>query len=124
LAVICGATSSRAVGGSIFWMQGGSIEVHWQFYRGLGVMADVSGLHADNMQSSSVGLNIVTATFGPRYTWSPAEVRYGFYGQALVGIANGFHSVFTNSTGATNSSESLAIKLGDGLNITVSVWEG
>lgn len=119
-AVTYGATYSGTVGGSTFWMQGGSIQVHGQFYRGLGAMADVSGLHAVNIQSSGVGLDIVTATFGPRYTWSPMRARYGFYGQALVGVANGFHSIFPSAIGATDSSDSLAIKLGGGLNVTLT----
>lgn len=118
----CGllSASSSAIGGSIFWTQGGSIQANGQVYRNLGVTADISGSHAGNIQSSGVGLSMVTATFGPCYTWKPDRTRYAFYGQALVGVANAFDSVFPAPGGVTTSSESLALKVGGGLNISLT----
>lgn len=120
IAVTYGATSSDVVGGSTFWMQGGDLQAHGRIYRGLGAVADFSGLHKGNIQSSGVGLDLVTAAFGPRYTWQPAHARYDFYGQALVGIAHGFNSDFPTQSGSVSSSQSLAFKLGGGLNIVLT----
>jgi len=81
------------------------------------VVADIAGAHASNVQSSGVGLDLVTATFGPRYTWSPAHRKFEIFGQGLAGQAWGFNSVFPNRTGATTNSSGLAVKAGGGINL-------
>jgi len=124
LAVTYSATRADVVGGSNFWMQGGSLQAHSQIYRGLGLVGDLSGWHEGNIQSSGVSLDMVTTTFGPRYTWQPAHARYTFYGQVLVGVANGFHSDFPTSFGVVPRSKSLAFKLGGGLNIALTPHVG
>lgn len=61
-------------GGNGFWLQGGAVDVAETFYRGLGVAANFAGETSSNIGaagSTPVGLTMVTATFGPRYTWSP-----------------------------------------------------
>ena len=64
VALVYNPLMSNVVGSSGFWMQGGSVQVHGQFWRGLGVVADVSGLHRANTSSSQdVGLDLVKATF-------------------------------------------------------------
>lgn len=120
VAVTYNATRASTVPGANFWMQGGSIEIEDRFYRGLGMMAEIAGAHADNIQSSGVGLDLVTAAFGPRYTWALAHRRYRFFAQALVGEADGFNSVFPTPHGAIASSNSLALKMGGGINIALS----
>jgi peptidoglycan-associated lipoprotein len=120
VAVTYNATRSSSVPGSNFWMEGGSVELQARFYRGLGVVADISGAHTANINTSGVGLDLVTATFGPRYTWAPAHWRYELFGQVLAGEANGFNSVFPTPSGAADSSNSLALKMGGGMNIALS----
>jgi hypothetical protein len=118
VAVVYNPLIANVVSGNSFWMQGGSVQVHGQFWRGLGVVADFAGLHsASTNGSSSVGLDMVTATFGPRYTWSPANRRYAVFGQALIGEANGMNSVFPNPAGANDSANSLALYVGGGVNL-------
>src|SRR5579863_5341431 len=94
VAVLYSTTMSNAVGGSSFWLQGGGVQVHGLIYRGFGVAGELSDVRRGNIQSSGVGLNLFTATLGPRYTWQPAHTRYSFYGHALLGGAGGFHSEF------------------------------
>jgi hypothetical protein len=119
VALVYNPLMSNVVGSSGFWMQGGSVQVHGQFWRGLGVVADVSGLHTANAgNSSGVGLDLVTATFGPRYTWSLGD-RYAVYGQVLAGEANGLHSIFPAAGGANDSADSLALYAGGGVNINL-----
>jgi hypothetical protein len=118
IALVYNPLMSNVVGSSGFWMQGGSVQVHGQFWRGLGVVADVSGLHTANTGASpGVGLDLVTATFGPRYTWSPSSGRYAVFGQVLAGEANGLHSVFPGTSGAHDSADSLALYAGGGVNL-------
>jgi hypothetical protein len=118
VALVYNPLMSNVVGSSGFWMQGGSVQVHGQFWRGLGVVADVSGLHTANTSASSgVGLDLVTATFGPRYTWSLLRGRYAVFGQVLAGEANGSHSVFPVASGANDSADSLAVYVGGGVNL-------
>lgn len=120
VSVTYGAMLSNAITSSRFWMQGGSVEIAGEFYRGLSVVADVSGMHTGNINSSGVGLNLVTATFGPRYTWSSAKSRYELFGQGLVGEANGFNGLFPNASGAMDSADSMAVEAGGGMNVALS----
>jgi len=120
VAVTYNATRSVTVPNANFWMQGGSVELQARFYHGLGVVAEIAGAHIANIQSSGVNLDMVTATFGPRYNWAPAHRRYELFGQVLAGEANGFHSVFPTRNAVIDSSNSLALKMGGGMNIALS----
>lgn len=110
---------ANVVGGNGFWMQGGSVQIHGQFWHGLGVVADVAGLHSGSTNGSSVGLDMVTATFGPRYTWTAAHRPYAFFGQVLAGEANGLNSVFPHSGEAGETANSLALYMGGGVNLRI-----
>lgn len=120
VAVLYTASGSNRIPAQHLWMQGGSVQVHGQFWHGLGVVADVTGEHTSNMARSGVGLDLVTATFGPRYTWQPNQHKYALFGQVLVGEANALHSVFPGESGATDSDNGLALKVGSGLNYSLS----
>lgn len=113
-------TLSQQVTNSHFWLQGGSAQIHGRFYGGWGAVADIAGAHTANFNSSGVGLDLVTATFGPRYTWSPAQARYSLYAQGLVGEAFGLNSFFPSPAGAMTSADSLAVKAGGGLNVRLA----
>jgi hypothetical protein len=114
------ATLADAVTGNSFWMQGVGAQIHGQFLGGLGMVADIAGAHQSNINSSGVGLDLVTATFGPRYTWTRPHQRYGLYAQALAGTAIGFNGIFPAPRGANTTSLGLAVKAGGGLNLTLS----
>lgn len=120
IAVTYDATHSMQASGSPLWMQGGTVQMHGQFYRGWGVVADISDAHIANIHGTGVGLDLVTATFGPRYTWMPAHTRYSLFTQALGGEAWGMNSVFPHPGGATTTDNSLAVKAGGGLNVCLT----
>jgi hypothetical protein len=122
IALTYDAMRSNAITESGFWLQGGSVQVHGQFWRGLGVVADVGGLHSGNINSSGVGLDLITATFGVRYTFTPLPEhgRYSIYAQGLAGVANGRNSLFPNAAGAQNSATGIAEQAGSGLNVALS----
>lgn len=97
-----------------FWMQGGSLELGVNAWKGLGFAADITGMHAGSIANSNVPISLVTITFGPRYRWH-AEKKISVYGQALVGEANGFRSIFPVGTAGLSSSNSLALQLNGGV---------
>lgn len=97
-----------------FWMEGGSIELGANVWKGWGIAADVTGTHSSSVGSSGVPLSMITTTFGPRYRWH-ANKRWSVYGEGLIGEANVFHTLVPTSTGADTSGNSLAIQVGGGL---------
>lgn len=117
VALVYHPADANLVDGANFWMQGGSVQVEGRFWRGMGVVADVSVLHTGQMNSQDAGLDLVTATFGPRYTWSPRRGRSSCFGQFLVGEVNGLNSVFPGPGSSTDTANSLAYMTGGGLNV-------
>jgi len=113
-------TLANIVSGNEFWMQGGSVQLQANFYRQWSVVADVAGLHSAQMNSVGVGLDLVTATFGPRYTWRPAHRRLDVFGHALAGEAWGMNSIFPGDAGAHSTASSLAVRIGGGLNLPIN----
>jgi hypothetical protein len=117
IAITYDASRAVVISGNSFWMQGGSVQMHGRFWHGLGGVADVAGLHTGSVHDSGIGLDLVTATFGPRYTWSRGG-RYSLFGQALAGEANGINSVFPGVSQSVSSANGLAVQLGGGVNLT------
>jgi len=117
LAVTYNTLQANATASNQFWLQGGSVQLQGQFWRGLSVTADISGLHSDHSNNSKVGLDMVLTTFGPRYTWSPAHHRVSIFAQGLIGEAHGLHSLFPHVTGATEDAFSMASQVGGGINV-------
>lgn len=112
------AVRAKTVGGTNFWMQGAGMQIEGRVTPNFGVVADVAGEQINAIGSTGVGLDLVTATFGPRLTLERG--RYSVYGQALAGEGIGFNSVFTSATGATSSSYNLALKMGGGMNVALT----
>lgn len=82
-------------------------------------MAQVAGLHAASI-APNVDLDLITTTFGLRYTVGPAAHHLSYFGQVMGGEANGFHSVFPTPAGAISSTNGLALLVGGGVNATLS----
>jgi hypothetical protein len=120
VAILYDALLSNVVRADKFWLQGGSIQIEGQFWHGLGAEADISGFHAQNANNAGAGLDMVTATFGPRYVWPPSHRPYFLFGHALVGQANGFNSIFPGVSSTSSSGTSLALQIGGGLDLPVN----
>jgi hypothetical protein len=103
--------------GNEFWMQGFTTQFHAGLWHNLGPMADVTYLHTGNMHTSGVGLDLLAATFGPSYSWSPSKHGVAVFGQALVGTVHGSNSTFPSSTGVNTTGNSLALELGGGVDV-------
>jgi len=119
--------SAHVVSVPQFWLQGGALELNAPFYRGLGLAASTTGLEVGSSSSALVPLDLVTITFGPRYTYTVRlfQHRVSAFGEALLGEAHGFHSVFSigsgptssPTAGTTDSANALALQTGGGLDI-------
>jgi opacity protein-like surface antigen len=114
--------------GQEFWAQGAAVELGARLYGGLGVAARAEYLHAGASSANGEPLSLVTAVFGPRYTMESRSHRYAIFGEGLVGVSNGYNSLFSlgsgpvgsANTGTTSSATSLAVDVGGGLDLRVS----
>ena len=111
--------SLRSATPESFWMQGGSIELGTNTWRGLGIAANVTGAHASAIGETTIPLSIVTTTFGPRYRWH-ADHCISVYVEGLIGEGNGFKSLFPTVRGSQTSANSLAAQAGGGLDYRLS----
>jgi hypothetical protein len=117
IALTYDAAQANIVPGNKFSLQGGSLQIHGRFWHGLGVVADVAGLHTAKMNSTGAGLDLVTATFGARYTLPESRRGCAAFGQVLAGEANGINSVFPTANGVSQNASSLALQIGGGINL-------
>jgi hypothetical protein len=118
------AYAGLAPGGQQFWLNGGGAELTGQFYRGLGAVANVTGLHTANT-GAGVPLNLLTTTFGPSYTWTSAlrsasARTVSIFGEGLVGEAHGFGSLFPGPSSTNTVAVSLAVQIGGGVDMNLS----
>jgi hypothetical protein len=114
-----GERSLKANASQTFWLQGGSIELGANVWRGWGIAADVSGTHTDSIGSSGLPLSLVMITFGPRYRWH-ADRRVSLYGQGLIGEANGLRSIFPTTAGSQAEANGFAAQVGGGIDYRLS----
>ncbi len=111
--------SMRSATPDRFWMEGGSIELGTNSWRGFGIAANISGTHTGTIGGTTIPLSLVTATFGPRYRWH-ADHRSSIYCEGLIGEANGFKSLFPVIAGAQTSANGFASQVGGGLDYRLS----
>lgn len=122
LAVTYTAQYSNLVSTPTFWHQGGGIELSTQTYRGLGVTANITGTETGTAANSGYGLTIVTADFGPRYTYfkpigAERKRSLAIFGQGLIGNAWGWNSYFPSASGVQTDAISFALQVGGGVDI-------
>jgi hypothetical protein len=122
LAVTYTEQYSNLVSTPTFWHGGGSAELSAQLSHGFGLAANVAGTQTDNAAGSGVGLSLVTATFGPRYTFyqpmgAEQKKSLAIFGQGLLGQAWGFNSYFPTNSGVIRSDNSLALQVGGGADL-------
>jgi hypothetical protein len=122
LAVTYSEQYSNLVSTPTFWHSGGSIELSAQLRHGFGLAGNVAGTQTDNAAGSRVGLSLITATFGPRYTYykplgSERTRSLAIFGQGLLGQAWGFNGYFPIASGGITSDNSLALQVGGGVDL-------
>ncbi|MFZ0394779.1 MAG: hypothetical protein WCF17_09725 [Terracidiphilus sp.] len=110
--------TNGVVGGcGCFWMSGGKAEASAYFGRGLSVVSELAGEHADNINSSGESLSFVSYLFGPRYSLR-THTRLVPFAQFLAGGVHGFDALFPGYTGAPP--DAFAFAAGGGLNMNFS----
>jgi len=124
LAISYNAAYAGQANGNQFWLSGGNAELAGHFYRGLSVIANITGLHTAHT-GAGVPLNLLFATFGPRYSWrvarrAPTAHSVSIFGEGLVGEAHGFGGLFPAPGGANSVASSLALQAGGGLDIPLA----
>jgi hypothetical protein len=106
--------------GDSFWVQGGSIQVEARLGDHIGLVADARGLHTSEINSSGAGLDMITATAGPRYTLSFRQSKVSLFVQGLAGRAMAFNGLFPHSSAFVTSANSLALLGGGGAEMMLS----
>lgn len=114
-----------------FWLNGGSADVAFTFFHGLGVAANLTGDHAADIQPG-VNLDKVMFAMGPRYTYSPEKWKNRYlgshgvalFGEGLIGGIHGFNGVFPSSSGVQGAATSFAVQVGGGMDLRVSKTVG
>jgi hypothetical protein len=110
-----------------FWLQGGGVDGAITFYHGLGIAANLTGVHASNV-NPGVDLDKVSFMMGPRYTYRPGQWKnrlfgqnhgIGVFGEGLIGGMHGFNTVFPSSSGVQGAASSFAFQVGGGMDWTV-----
>lgn len=117
LAFTFAADRTNAVHNANQWIAGGGATLGVDAWHGLGIAASVTGLTTSSIGSQGLPLNFVIATFGPRYRRSRLRANgsgLSFYGEGLLGEANGFKSTFASTNSVTDSSSVLAVQVGGG----------
>ncbi len=117
LALTLNSVQSNSIVKSSFWTLGGGAQVGWKLGQSLSLVADVQGSHAANINSTGVGLDLVTFTFGPRFSLTPRASRCSLYGQALAGVAKGYNGVFPSPSGEQSNAGSVALLMGGGMDV-------
>ena len=103
------------VKGNSFWVQGGSVQVQARLGDRLGLVTDTRSFYTSNINSSGIGLTMITATAGPRYTLSFSSRRQiSVFGQVLFGGAMALNGLFPHKSGLETSANSFAMIAGGG----------
>ena len=107
------------VKGASFWVQGGSLQMQARLGSRLGLVTDARSFYTSNINSTGVGLTLITATAGPRYTL-PISRNLSVFGQVLFGRAMAFNGLFPNGTHLETSANSFALLTGGGLEMRLT----
>lgn len=103
------------VKGNSFWVQGGSVQVQARLGDRVGLVTDARSFYTSNINSTGVGLTMITATAGPRYTLSfNTRRKTSIFGQVLLGRAMALNGLFPHSSGLETTAGSFALLLGGG----------
>ena len=112
--------TNGVVGGcGCFWIGGGMAEASTYLGRGLSVVAELAGEHANNINSAGGSLSLVSYVFGPRYTLVTRN-RFAPFAQLLAGGVHGFDGMFPGEGVYISNPNALAFAAGGGFNVRVS----
>jgi outer membrane immunogenic protein len=116
--------SQPTFGGSWFGLNGGRADVTLPLNRHVGLVAELSGVHTENIPSSNTGLTLVTYMAGPRVSM-PLHLRREAgkvvpFAQALFGGVHGTDGSFPAHSTMSSSANAFAMSMGGGLQVGLS----
>ena len=111
--------SNTIPGGSVsIWLQGGKAEFQAEFSNNLGLVGEIAGYHAHDINSAHEDLSLVSYLVGPRLYWRVH--RFTPFAQGLIGGVHGFDAIFPSLSHYTNAPDAFAMAAGGGVNIDLS----
>ena len=120
IAITWNTIQANLITGDTFWTQGGSLQLHGRFWRGFGAVADVSGFHTGQVLSTGAGLDLLTVTAGPCYTWKFAHGKFDVFGEGLGGEVFGLDGEYPTRSGLKSTANSVTAKVGGGADLRVA----
>lgn len=110
-----------------FWMNGGSLDGAFSFFKGLGVAANVTGEHASHV-AAGVGFSKVAFMAGPRYTFDTSrdanrmmkKHAVQVFGEVLFGGVHGFDSLFPANSGVASTANAFSMQVGGGADLSLA----
>jgi outer membrane immunogenic protein len=111
--------SNTIPGGSVsIWLQGGKAEFQAEFSNNLGLVGEIAGYHAHDINSAHEDLSLVSYLVGPRLYWRVH--RFTPFAQGLIGGVHGFDASFPGRDNSTTAPDAFAMGAGGGVNIDLS----
>lgn len=101
-----------------FWMQGGKAEFRAAFSNKIGLVGEIAGHHARDINSAREDISLVSYLFGPRLSWRVHRLTP--FAQALIGGVHGFDAIFPDPNNSTTVPDAFAMAAGGGMNIDLS----
>lgn len=101
-----------------FQANGGAVSASFRLIHGLGIAAEVTGGHANNISALGQDLTLMTYTSGPRYTLHTRRVAP--FAEALFGAAHASDSYFPQGASYSTNATSFALNVGGGVDVELS----
>ena len=105
-------------GSGTIWMQGGKAEFRAAFSNNFGLVGEIAGYHASDINSAHEDISLVSYLVGPRLSWRVH--RFTPFAQGLIGGVHGFDAIFPSLSHSTNAPDAFAMAAGGGVNIDLS----
>jgi hypothetical protein len=105
-----------------FWIKGGAADASVNFWRGLGIAVNLTGIRASNIENG-VSMNKIAFMAGPRYTFNNSVLkkhRSDIFVEWLVGGVHAFDSDFPAPGGTTPSANGYSMQAGGGIDIAIA----
>ena len=119
LAYSADRTNGVAGGCGCFWLSGGRAEASANFPRGISIVAELTGQHGSNINSTLSTLSLILYLFGPRYTFR-SSMRLVPFAQLLLGGVHGFDALFPSPGASVPNPDAFAFAAGGGFNAYLS----
>ena len=103
-----------------FSFNGGSASAAWHFNSSFVVVGEVSAVHANNYDASSISPTLTSFLFGPRLTHEFAQERFVPFAQVLVGGSHGSGGYFPTAAASASTGNAFALSAGGGLDIAIA----